>query len=392
MEILFISHKYPPAIGGMEKHAFELFTRLDKQHTLHPLIYDNEEGRFRFFRLLKSRVQIILNNHPSIELIYVNEGLLACFAAQLKKITTIPIVATVHGLEVVFPNFFYQKIAIQQLKKLDGLIAVSRATQLACIERGIPKRKVFVVNNGVDHDLANVIIEPNSLSNFQKKHHLNLNQKRVLITMGRPVKRKGFSWFVKKVMPELSDDTILLLIGPRKGKESWFWSILPKFIQHQLALAFSMSSDEMALKQAIALPKNTNRIFELGKLPFPLVLQLLKIADLFIMPNIKVQGDMEGFGLVALEAAISGTPVAASSIEGITDAVQNGKNGYLLPTQSSEIWIKKINQLLLDKQTLAEFGQTVKDYTLHKFSWSKMAVGYNDVFNKIGQLSVLKPT
>ena len=55
MEILFISHKYPPAIGGMEKHAYELQSRLQSHFKIHQLVYDNQEGRFRFFYYLKKK-------------------------------------------------------------------------------------------------------------------------------------------------------------------------------------------------------------------------------------------------------------------------------------------------------------------------------------------------
>ncbi|MDR1601380.1 MAG: glycosyltransferase [Tannerella sp.] len=54
-------------------------------------------------------------------------------------------------------------------------------------------------------------------------------------------------------------------------------------------------------------------------------------VDAFLMPNIPVEGDMEGFGLVCLEASACGTLVFAADIDGIPDAVRNGKNGFLLP-------------------------------------------------------------
>ena len=55
--------------------------------------------------------------------------------------------------------------------------------------------------------------------------------------------------------------------------------------------------------------------------------RLLRGADIFVQPNIRVPGDMEGFGLVLLEAAMRGTPTVASGTEGILDAVVDGQTG-----------------------------------------------------------------
>ena len=47
------------------------------------------------------------------------------------------------------------------------------------------------------------------------------------------------------------------------------------------------------------------------------------------MPNIRIYGDAEGFGLVALEAVMNGTVALVAGIEGITEAIRNGGKRYL---------------------------------------------------------------
>jgi glycosyltransferase involved in cell wall biosynthesis len=59
------------------------------------------------------------------------------------------------------------------------------------------------------------------------------------------------------------------------------------------------------------------------------------------MPNIPVSGDMEGFGLTALEASASGSLVVASDLEGISDAIRDGKNGFLITAHKKPISIYK---------------------------------------------------
>ncbi len=382
MNILFISHKYPPVIGGMEKHSYELLTRLQKKHSVYPLLYDNKEGRFRFFLSLKKRVRKLLKEHPTINLVYINDGLLACAMTWLKKERNIKMIATVHGLDVVHPNQVYQYFVKKNLAKLDKIIAVSSATAQACIQRGLDAQKVVIVKNGVDHELADIPIEKGFLKEFEKKHQLSLQGKQVLVTMGRPVKRKGFSWFVKEVMPELKDDIVFLLIGPRAKKKKRHWFFIPSFIKRQIELATGISTDEAALKIACSQSILQQKVIELGKLPFPEVLQLLASADLFIMPNIPVEGDMEGFGLVALESAIRTTPVVASNIEGITDAIINEKNGFLLPPRETTAWVQKIHQLLSNKEQLTAFSTKARQFTLNHYGWALMVKGYIEVFER----------
>jgi len=365
----------------LEKHSYELLRRLQKEHTVYPLLYDNKEGRFRFFLSLRQRVRKLLKAHPTIKIVYVNDGLLAIAMAWLKKERDIKMVATVHGLDVVHPNQIYQYLVKKNLTKFDKIIAVSSATAQACIQRGLDSKKIFVVKNGVDHELAEVPIEKDFLTKFEEKYHLTLKGKQVLVTMGRPVKRKGFSWFVKDVMPQLKKDVVFLLIGPRAKKTKRYWHFIPSFIKRQIELSTGISTDGTALRIACSNPNLQQKVMELGKLPFPEVLQLLAHADLFIMPNIPVEGDMEGFGLVALESAIRTTPVVASNIEGITDAVINEKNGYLLPPKDPAAWVQKIHQILKNKEQLNAFSLKARQFTLDQYSWALMVKGYMEVFD-----------
>lgn len=366
----------------MEKHAYELLTRLQKKHTVYPLLYNNKEGRWRFFLSLRKRVRKVLQEHPTINLVYINDGLLACAMTWLKKERNIKMVATVHGLDVVHPNRIYQYFVKRNLARLDKIVAVSSATAQACTQRGLDSRKIVVVKNGIDHDLASVPIEKDFLTKFEKTHQLTLKGKQVLVTMGRPVKRKGFSWFVKSVMPQVKEDVVFLLIGPRAKRSRFIWRFIPSFVRRQIELATGVSTDEAALRLACSNPSLQQKVIELGKLPFSEVLQLLAHADLFIMPNIPVEGDMEGFGLVALESTIRTTPVVASNIEGIRDAIIHEKNGFLLPTKDTPAWVQKIHQILKDKEQLAAFSIQARQFTMEHYSWTLMVKGYLEVFER----------
>jgi len=379
MEILFITHKYPPSIGGMEKQSFELTQGMKKHATVHLLCCDGKESKVRFFWLLKSRIREKLREHPGISILHFNDGLAAAFCSGANDFPTLIRSATLHGLDVVFPNTFFQRKILPRFRHFQSLIAVSQATAQACIERGLPPEKIVVIPNGVDHDIAFYEPEPAAHHAFLEKYGAVIDGKKILVLMGRPVLRKGFSWFLKSVFPALPADYQVLIIGPFRKKRpfsAFLLDLLPTGFRKQLELMFGMPSDEDTLRALLLKPELKERVRHLGRLPFSEIMQIMSVAHAFIMPNIPVEGDMEGFGLVCLEANLRGLPVFAANLEGIADAVQDQKNGSLIPTQDVEAWVKALDVLRKDPGYVRDFGALARQYVLENFGWKKMTAAY----------------
>ena len=370
----------------MEKQSFELVSRMAKSHTVHAHVYNGEGSKLKWFLNLKKEIKKLLKENPSIELIHVNDGLMAAATQWLKKYTEIPVVATFHGLDITFPSGIFQNRIVKKLHKLDGAICVSNATTQACLDRGFDSSKVFTVLNGVDHDLADIPKEEGFIQRIKTENGVDLSGKKIIMTMGRAVKRKGFSWFLKNVVPGLEKGAVFLMVGPLNTKPSGMEKIvnnLPKGLRGKMQLMFGMATDVSAITQALSSEETKNKVHHMGKVSFSDLMQYLAIADVFVMPNIRVEGDAEGFGLVALEASLRGTPVVAAGIEGITDAVTDGNNGILLPTGEPRIWINTLNQLLRDEDRLHKMSVDAVGTTLTNYGWDKMVSEYEEVFEKI---------
>jgi phosphatidylinositol alpha-1,6-mannosyltransferase len=386
MEILFITHKYPPIIGGMEKQSFELTSRMAKNHKVHLHAFNGEGSKLKWFLNLKKEIKSILIENQNIDLIHLNDGLMAAACLWLKKYTDIPVVATYHGLDITFPSWIFQHKIIKKMHRFDGAICVSQATAMACLERGFDKEKVFTVLNGVDHDLADIPVDSEFRSSVEKKLGVSLEGKKIVLTMGRAVKRKGFSWFLENVVPQLDENIIFFMVGPLNTNPSLkekFINILPSSLRSKLQLMFGMATDVKAITKALDDPNTSKKVFHMGKVSFKDLMQYLSLADIFVMPNIKVKGDAEGFGLVALEASLRGTPVVAAGIEGITDAVRNGKNGIQLPSGDAKIWGQTLNDLAKDQERLLYMSKSAIKTTLDDYGWDKMVSEYESVFAKI---------
>ena len=103
---------------------------------------------------------------------------------------------------------------------------------------------------------------------------------------------------------------------------------------------------------------------------------LYQISDLFVMPNISVKNDQEGFGIVLLEAGRYGLPVIASNIEGIKDAVIDGKTGHLIEEKNAQGFINNITNPDIDLSLL-------KNIISSNFDWRNIARRYYIEFDKM---------
>ena len=96
------------------------------------------------------------------------------------------------------------------------------------------------------------------------------------------------------------------------------------------------------------------------------------------MPNIPVDNDIEGFGIVALEASSTGLMVIASDLEGVKDAVVNEKNGYLVETLNSTGFIRTINKNIKSPNLSKN---KIKNWISENYSFPKIAESYLKAFN-----------
>lgn len=382
MEILFVTHKYPPSTGGMEKQSYELVEGMRKYAKVHLLMPRKGESKLLFFIALRRRIIDLCRTNPRISVVHFNDALIAAVCVGHKGYTHLRRAVTVHGLDIVFPNQWYQRTILPKFNRFDLIIAVSAATADACITRGLDKSKVVVVPNGVDHDIADLAFKPSDLPILFEKYKIQPD-KPILVAMGRSVRRKGFSWFIEQVMPAMKHPTQLLLIGPFSPMPSHTERLLhwlPSRLRAQLELALGFPTDEVRLRSLLL--QNPN-VKHLGRIPFEDVVQLFRAAHAFVMPNIKVSGDMEGFGLVCLEASICGIPVLATNIDGIPTAIHHQKNGILLPSADADAWSMALDHLIDDFPVFKQRAATWQSYTIEHFGWEQMVQNYLEHFTKL---------
>jgi len=333
MKVLFITRKYPPQVGGMEQFSYGLIKNIQCDKST---VILNKKQIHLIWWLPYALVMGIIKSFGA-DIIHLGDAFLSPLGLIIKIISRKRVMVTVHGLDLTYKNWFYQKINIGALKYLDKIICVSASTKQECLKRGIDENKLIVIPNGID---VNCFAET--------KHAASLQKHKTLLTVGRLVKRKGVEWFIKEVMPKLYKNIKYLVVGTGPELEN----------------IITVIADD--------------RVELLGRVSDEKLKELYNTADLFVMPNIKVKGDREGFGIVAIEAASVGLPVVASNIEGIKDAIIDKKNGFLVESKNIEQYVRTINLLL--NSNLDNVKQQIKKYTVDNYSWDVVCEHYLKAF------------
>ncbi|EKD78274.1 MAG: Glycosyl transferase, group 1 [uncultured bacterium] len=301
MRILFITRKYPPAIGGMETFSYGLTQALADQCTV--LNLKKPWCKWQHY-----------------DVIHIGDGVLAGLGVVLKKLFRKPVVITVHGLDVTYRPGWYQRYIRWALPKLDAVVCVSSATADQVKQR-IQSQRLEIIPNGVDVE--------------QWPVNQEIGKNRCLLFVGRLVPRKGCAWFVEHVLPQLTD-IHLHIVGT--GPE----------LPHIQALVKQLKLDD--------------RVRFHGQVSAGDLRKHYTNAQALIMPNIVIPGDMEGFGFVAVEAGACGLPVIATDLEGIRSAVIDGQTGFLVESGNVAAWVAAVQRILTTPLSAQDIRSRVQQH------------------------------
>lgn len=323
----------------MERLSYDLATALQQEKTIRLTVIAHNGRRST------SPLHIIvgflraLTKISKTDVVILGDPMLSLTGALLKLIWHKPVAVNVHGLDIIYPNIFYQAYLKLFFMHFDTYLPISSHVN-TLLERHRVSGKRTVVNPGVHDTYYDPSIQRSELSKIVP---VLTGNERALLTVGRLIKRKGHAWFVTNVLPHLTPDTHYVIAGT--GPE------------HQ------------AIKAAAVESGTIDRVHFLGRVSTEQLKVLYNTVDAFIQPNIPQPNDVEGFGLVLLEAALCDIPVFAADLEGMTDAVTPRENGYLLEPENSSTWISALNQPL---KPIA--GQ--REFSLKHFNWDAIRSKY----------------
>lgn len=353
MKILFISHTFPPIVGGVETQNYELSVHLKNHAEKFTLIANRRRYLIPLFLPYATLKALFLAKNYDVVLL--GSCLLGIVGWTIKKLTKKPVVSVAHGLDLTYKNAWYQKFWVKKfIPTLDKLIAVGNETIRQGVARGIPEKKFTFIPNGVDTEK---FFAPHTREELGHILGCSVENKKILLTSGRLAKRKGVAWFIRNVIPKLSNDILYVVAGDGTDREN--------------------------VEKAVSEITAPERVKLLGYVSDETRDILFNTADLFIQPNIRVEGDMEGFGISVIEAASCELPVIASDLEGLKDAIKNGENGFLVETENVDHYVSVITGLLDDPNRLQTLRKQVRHFVVEHYSWEHIAKRYVSVLEKI---------
>jgi glycosyltransferase involved in cell wall biosynthesis len=337
---LFITRNYPPKVGGLEAYSYHLIKEFESNNQTFKIVLTKSNLHLFWFLPFCIIKALYICWKYNIEYVHLCDALLAPVGILLKMMTGTNISASVVGLDITYNNFFYQLLIPWCVRQLDRVICISRATRDECTSRRIPHGQCTVIPIGIHPD---EVYMPQSREHLRRtleeKTGVSLQNRRVLVTVGRLVRRKGAAWFVRNVMPNLDSRFSYLIVGDGPDRER--------------------------IQELVKTHGLQNRVLLLGRLSDESRNLIFNAADIFIMPNITVPGDVEGFGIVAIEAGSCGLPVIASNIQGIRDAVIDGKTGILVEEQNVNDFLHAIENTRLERDK-------IRATVISTFDWSQI--------------------
>ena len=229
----------------------------------------------------------------------------------------------------------------------DAIVAISAAEARTVIERcGADPGNVHIVSPGVDTTLFHP--------------HLPETAK----TYDWP---KGFVLFAARLQPLKGADLAIRALAE-----------LPADLRPQLVIAGDVSQDfaqygatlfEMTKEIGVE-----NDVTFIGSQSREQLAVLMREALVVLVPS-----HSETFGLVALEAAASGTPVIAAAAGGLREAVAHGETGQLMDSREPEDWGKALRRLLVTEGLLQQMGVVARIHAL-RFDWKIAAIRLESIY------------
>lgn len=287
--------------------------------------------------------------NEKIETILVGEILpLGTVAWVYKKLFKTPYVVFIHGMDLGMAKKKKRKyrLARKILEGADFIITNSLYTKKLVVQCGIEDKKIFAVYPGIER-LDEMGAGNNQLTpEVETQDFASLRrEKKILLTLGRLVKRKGHDMVIRSLPKILARYPNVIYVIAGDGPERIYLENLAKE---------SGVEDEVIFVGEV---KDKDKPY------------YYENCDIFVMPSRNIKGDVEGFGIVYLEAALYGRPVIAGNSGGSPEAALDGQTGLIVDSENLEEIADAVIRLLADSDYANKLGVQGKERVLKEFSW-----------------------
>jgi phosphatidylinositol alpha-1,6-mannosyltransferase len=371
--ILVITNDFGPRTGGIETFVIGLLERIVDCNVI---VFTSQQGdtseydqqwlkkfgvqviRDRSRILLPSvrvakRAKEIAQSHNVEVLVFGAAAPLALMAPRLRKAGIKKIIALTHGHEVWWARIFPFNLAMRRIgNSVDHLTYLGEFTRQA-ISRSLSQKSIdSMVKIAPGIDTSHFSPQADAI---HRRTELGLEGKKIIVSVGRLVHRKGQDKLIEAfptIVREIPN-AHLLIVG-----EGPYRTHLEKLVER------------LSLKENVTF---VGRIFY-DDLP-----SYLSASDVFVMPSrSRFFGlEVEGLGIVYLEASACAIPVVAGISGGAPDAVQEGITGLCVDGTNAAQIAEAVIHICSDSKRAAKMGLAGRNWIIEKWRWEIWSKEFN---------------
>jgi phosphatidylinositol alpha-1,6-mannosyltransferase len=297
----------------------------------------------------------ILNKNPETIFIATTWGMAKSYSYLKKKYPLSKMIVVAHGLEVTRLKEGKELTAFKNVvNDSDLILCVSKYTKNEIIDRvdGIETNHIKFLPNGVD---INRFFPVENTSGFLNRYNIPENSN-IILTLARIIRRKGHDTVIKclprliKKFPNIQ----YVIAGPHRKKDTYLDEL--KLLAKELSVE--------------------NHIVFVDYIPDSDLNEIYSRSQVYVMVSRTYNdiGDSEGFGITFLEANACGCPVIGSTEGGIPDAVENNKNGLLVPADDIKSLTKAIEKFFEDESFRRKIIDQGIERVNNDFTWEKLTI------------------
>jgi phosphatidyl-myo-inositol dimannoside synthase len=367
MRTLFVTELFPPRVGGTARWFHEIYKRFsagdmfiltdhqqgdpnDDEFVIRKSLHMTDWGfvrpRSAWQYLNYVRIARKLVREKGIRILccgrVVPEGVIGY---AIWKIWRVPYCVFSHGEEIgtAMSSGQLRFLMNQVYYSAKWIIANSQNTRMLLLRMGIPASKIAVISPGVD------VCRFSPGDQDQSRKLLGLDGHTILLSVGRLQRRKGHDMVIRALprIERLVSNIKYVIVGNGEEKSRLYQIAQEHNAAHLVIFA--------------------------GELADELLPEYYRACDIFVMANREeANQDIEGFGIVFLEASACGKPIVAGRSGGTSDAVVDGVTGILVQGENSREIADAIISLVHNRDRACSMGQMGRQRVEQDFSWDKV--------------------
>ncbi|MEX2574612.1 MAG: glycosyltransferase [Balneolaceae bacterium] len=365
MRLLFITQDFPPGIGGIQTYSAEHAARIsqlcddfllvcpdDSESEAEDVNHPFDISRIRIpanllfiplFRMLPR----LLKTRPFDATFHSQwQTVWPAVKARERGLVSRVFVAA-HARELLFNPYEgipilgreYRRKREYLLNSVDHFFPVSNYTAGLLMAQGVPRDKITVIINGTDPQL----FKPMDSSRLKKE--LGLENSVTLMTVTRLVKRKGI-------------DTVLHAISSLRDE-----------FENIRYIILGTGPEEKKLKDLVKRLGMDSCVHFLGKVNYRDLPRYYNVSDLFVLSSRTELPDVEGFGIVFLEANACEKPVIGTDSGGVSSAIEHNRTGLIVREKNPVELAGAIRAIMKDASRGRQMGKRGRQRVLDEANW-----------------------